>query len=296
MIFDSHCHAWRAWPYDAAVPDPEHRGSIESLLYEMDRHGVERALVVCARIGDDIGPAWANDDNNAYADAAVRRHPDRFSMVADVDCAWRPEHHTSGAAHRLQAAVDRFDLVGFTHYVGQPDGWFDTDDGLAFFDVAAANDLLASIAAPPSWQPAIQRLARRHPSMPILLHHQGEVRLSAPTFGEDLASVLAGAAFPNIHVKASGFHYLTEPSWDYPYERARHDVLTPLLDAFGPQRLLWGSDFPAARWHLTYTQSLEAFRSFPPLADLPGLDDVLGGNLTALVETRRPRSPHGDSQ
>jgi len=289
VIFDSHCHAWRAWPYDAAVPDPEHRGSVESLVYEMDRHGIERAMVVCARIGDDIGPAWSNEDNNSYVDAAVRRFPDRLSMVADVDCSWRPEYHTAGAAARLQEAIDRFDLVGFTHYVRLPaDGWFDSDEGRAFFDVAAANNLIASIAASPAWQPALHRLAQRYPSMPILLHHQGELRLASPDFAADLEAVLAGAAFPNISIKASGFHYLTEPSWDYPYHRARTDVLTPLLAAFGPARLLWGSDFPAARWHLTYTQSLEAFRSLSPLAGHPDLDLVLGGNLTELVRTRRP--------
>lgn len=290
MIFDSHCHAWRAWPYDASVPDPDSRGSIESLLYEMDRHGVERALVVCARIGDDIGPAWSNADNNAYVDAAVRRHPDRLSMVADVDCSWRPEYHTPGAADRLREAIERYDLVGFTHYVRTPeDGWFDSDDGQAFFDVAAAHRLLASIAAAPAWQPAIHRLAQRHPELPILLHHQGELRLDSPHFAADLDAVLAGAAFANIFVKASGFHYLTEPSWDYPYVRARNEVLTPLLGAFGPRRLLWGSDFPAARWHLTYTQSVEAFRSLPPLAGHPDLHRVLGGNLTDLIRTRRPR-------
>jgi L-fuconolactonase len=289
VIFDSHCHAWRAWPYDAAVPDADHRGSIESLLYEMDEHGVERAMVVCARIGDDVGPAWSNDDNNAYVDAAVRRFPDRLSMVADVDCSWRPEYHTAGAAARLQEAVDRYDLVGFTHYVRLPeDGWFDSDDGRAFFDVAAANHLLASIAAAPAWQPAIHRLAQRYPDLPILLHHQGELRLTSPDFESDLAVVVAGAAYPNIHIKASGFHYLTAPSWDYPYARARAEVLTPLLDAFGPRRLLWGSDFPAARWHLTYTQSLEAFRSHAPLADHPDLERVLGGNLADLISTRRP--------
>jgi L-fuconolactonase len=291
VIFDSHCHAWRAWPYDATVPDPEHRGSIESLLYEMDQHGVDRAMVVCARIGDDVGPAWSNDDNNAYVDAAVRLFPDRLSMVADIDCSWRPEYHTAGAAARLQEAVDRYDLVGFTHYVRLPeDGWFDSDDGRAFFEVAAANDLLASIAAGPAWQPAIHRLAQRHPDLPILLHHQGELRLGSPTFAVDLAAVVAGAAFANIHVKASGFHYLTEPSWDYPYTRARAEVLTPLLDAFGPHRLLWGSDFPAARWHLTYTQSLEAFRSLPPLVGHPGLEQIMGGNLAELVRTRRPHA------
>ena len=36
MIVDSHCHAWTTWPYDTSVPDPQHRGTIERLLFEMD--------------------------------------------------------------------------------------------------------------------------------------------------------------------------------------------------------------------------------------------------------------------
>ena len=43
MIIDSHCHAWTTWPYDATVPDPDSRGRIEQLLFEMDRNGVDRA-------------------------------------------------------------------------------------------------------------------------------------------------------------------------------------------------------------------------------------------------------------
>ena len=65
-MIDSHVHAWRQWPYDQAVPDPATRGCIDHLLYEMDRHEVERALVVCARIG-------GNDDNNEYVARAAAR-------------------------------------------------------------------------------------------------------------------------------------------------------------------------------------------------------------------------------
>ena len=50
MIVDSHCHAWRTWPYQPPVPDPEGRGTVEQLLFEMDGAGVDRAAVVCARI------------------------------------------------------------------------------------------------------------------------------------------------------------------------------------------------------------------------------------------------------
>ena len=37
MVIDSHTHAWKYWPYQPPVPDPESRGRVEQLLWEMDR-------------------------------------------------------------------------------------------------------------------------------------------------------------------------------------------------------------------------------------------------------------------
>ena len=118
MIIDSHCHAWTTWPYDATVPDPDSRGRIEQLLFEMDRNGVDRAILICARI--DFNP-----DNNEYVAEAASRHPDRIVPFPDIDCSWSPEYHTPGAVDRLRAAADRWSMAGFTHYVEeQNDGWF----------------------------------------------------------------------------------------------------------------------------------------------------------------------------
>src|SRR5687767_5439630 len=100
MIVDSHCHAWTVWPYDTAVPDPHHRGTIEQLLFEMDREQVDRAVVICARIDH-------NPDNNAYVVQAAKAHGDRLVPFPDVDSAWSSEYHTPGAADRLASAIDR---------------------------------------------------------------------------------------------------------------------------------------------------------------------------------------------
>lgn len=289
MIVDSHCHAWRRWPYDDRVPDRDHRGSAEALLYEMDRHGVERAVVVCARIGEGAG---RNDDNNGDVAQVASRHPDRLVAFADVDCSWRPEHHTDGAADRLRAVVEGLGLVGFTHYVGPADdGWFRTDEGERFVAAAAELDLVMSLAAGPAWQPEVRRLAAAHPTLPLLLHHQGGLRLDSPTFDGDLEQVLETAQVPSVLVKVSGFHYLTTPPWDYPYTEAREHVTRRLHEAYGEHRLAWGSDFPAARPHLTYTQSLEVVRSRCTWLSAPGLAQVLGGTMAEVLRTRRPPAP-----
>lgn len=101
MIADSHCHAWQMWPYDSKVSDPNQRGSIETLLFEMDNNSVERAAVVCARIGGGAGGnGFANEDNNEYVSNFAKKYPDRLTAWIDVDCIWRPEHHTPNAAKR----------------------------------------------------------------------------------------------------------------------------------------------------------------------------------------------------
>lgn len=291
MIFDAHCHAWNRWPYDLAVPDPATRGSAEALLYEMDAHGVERAAVICARIGGGAGgDGFANDDNNAYVVAFAADHPDRIAPIIDVDCVWRAEHHTSGAAARLAAEADRTGAIGFTHYVTpENDGWFLTTDAHEFFRAAANRGLIASLALTAPWFADLRVIAAANPTMPILLHH-----LAQPRSPADLTALLALADLPNVGVKISGFNYIADDRWEFPYPHGR-EVFRVITQAFGPERLYWGSDFPASRNDLTYRQALELVKSHADFLDASGLSAVLGDNLAALVARPRVVAPRRDA-
>ena len=132
MIVDSHCHAWRTWPYEPPVPDPTSRPAVEQLLFEMDQCGVDKAVLVAARIDH-------NPDDNDYVAYCVSRFPERLYQFADVDCMWWPTYHTPGAAERLKQAVQRYALRGFTHYVDADDdgSWFLSDEGQQFLKAAA---------------------------------------------------------------------------------------------------------------------------------------------------------------
>lgn len=275
MIIDAHCHAWRTWPYEPPVPDAESRGSIDALLWEMDRWGIDQAFLVCARIE-------GNPDNNEYGADAAAAHPDRILQVADVDCTWWPTHHTPGAADRLREAAKRHPIVGFTHYVGQPDDWFTSPDGLEFFATAAELNLIPSIAAAPAWQPQIREIARRFPTLPILCHHLGGMQV-----GEPVEELLRSAEVPNILLKVSGFQYASIDDWDFPYNAARAQF-QPVAEAFGPQRLVWGSDFPASRDKLTYRQAIEVMRTHCDFFDDEAMEWVFGRTLQQILQTRRP--------
>lgn len=290
MIADAHVHAWRVWPYAADVPDPATRGSAETLLYELDRHGIGRALVVAARIGHEVGPAQANDDANDYVAAAVARHPDRLAAAVDVDSRWSPEHHRPGAADRLTAAVDRYGAPVVTHYLGAgDDGWLDSPGGREFAAAAVQARVALSLAAGPAWYPSLDRLAAAFPTLPIMLHHLGGLVLDRPGFAADRAALLALARHPGVVVKVSGFHYAESPSHAYPYARARAEILAPLRDAFGADRLAWGSDFPVCRPHLSYRQAVATVADHTPSWTVRERALVLGGTLDRLLRTTADR-------
>jgi predicted TIM-barrel fold metal-dependent hydrolase len=282
-MFDAHCHAWEHWPYDTSVPDPESRGSIESLLYEMDTHGVERAAVVCARIGGGRGgDGYANAGNNGYVASFAAGHPDRITAWVDVDCSWSDEYHTDGALERLIRETEPDVVTGFTHYFREEnDGWLLTDAAGEFFAHAADRGLVASLAVGAAWHDDLRELARRHPTLAILVHHLGTPRSDA-----DAESLLALAGSPTIGVKVSGFNYNSSSAWDYPYPDSQA-WFRRVAAAFGADRLYWGSDSPASRDQLTYRQSIEVVREHASFLSPHELDAVMGGNLERLVADSR---------
>jgi len=274
-IFDSHVHAWARWPYEPAVPDPSTRGSVEQLLWEMDRNGVDEAALVCASIGD-------NPDNLAYG-AAAAASSGRLHLFADLDCPWSSTYHTKGAAGRLARLVDAYPLAGATHYVTPDnDGWLRSPEADAMVGVAEERGLLLSLALTPAWHSDLRVLAARHPGVVIVCHHLAGLRgIDIPTSRERDA-VVASAELPNIWVKASGFHYSSARSWDHPWPDALA-VLEVLVEHFGTSRLCWGSDYPASIPFCTYRQSLEAVRTHARFLEPAGTAAILGGNLAWLV-------------
>ncbi len=277
MIIDSHSHAWPRWPYQPPVPDGESRGRIEQLLHEMDRHGIDQAVLVCARIDH-------NPDNNDYIFECAQRYPDRIIQFADVDCSWTETYHTPGAAARLAAAADKYALQGYTHYLrGDDDGsWFFSDEGQQFFQTTADRGLIASIAMGPQQQAPLRKLAAQFPSITFLCHHMGGARAGEAPPYPNLKEILASAKMPNINIKMSGFGYVSQVPWGYPYSDTSW-IVRALYEHFGPDRLCWGSDYPVVRSYMTYQHSLEAFRThctFIPDADKTR---ILGDSLNRLL-------------
>jgi L-fuconolactonase len=281
-IVDSHCHAWRRWPYAPLVPDEDSRATIDQLIYEMDLNGVDEAVVVCAAIDNNV-------DNVDYVAFAQERHPRRLHLVADLDCSWSDTYHAAGAVDRLRALDDRLPrLAGFAHYLAEHnDGWLLSAEADRLFAYAATRGLLVSLGASPAWQADLRVLAQRHPSVPVLCNALGGIRAGRTNRSSGIDDVLASASISNIHLKVAGLPYCSERGWDYPWPDAIA-ALARLYDAYGPSRLCWGSDFPACTRFCTFRQSLEAIRQHCDFLTPADLRVVLGDALAGILAGGRP--------
>ena len=104
-------------------------------------------------------------------------------------------------------------------------------------------------------------LAARNPDTLLAIDHLGlQQPFQPPAPAQpwaDLPKVLALAAHDNIRIKISGACTLSHQPFPY------NDIWDPVLriiDAFGFDRCMWGTDWTRATALLTYEQGVEAFR------------------------------------
>jgi predicted TIM-barrel fold metal-dependent hydrolase len=242
----------------------------------MDRHGVERAVVIAASLG-------GNEGNADHAFAEAEASGGRLEVFPDLECHWSPEFRTAGAAGRLAAALERWPMRGFTMYPTHEEGgdWLVSDEGEAFFALAERHGLVASLSLMPRQFAACHELARRHPGLPVLLHHFGFLGPRSGTTPADRGLVEPLAELANVHVKLSGLGKTAGPRDEYPWPKLQWSGEL-LYELFGAERLIWGSDFPVSSKHMTYTQALDAFRRHGPGTEADKAA-ILGGNMARLL-------------
>ena len=246
-IVDAQVHIW-----GGGKPTPVQRQepfSKDQLWQEMSAAGVSRAVLV--------PPTW-DPAGNAVSLAAAREHPDRFAVMGLIDLGEpRPE--------LVENWKKQPGMLGVRLFLATPQATARIKDGSAdwFWPVAERADLAVMMHAG-GLLPAILPLAQRHPRLRICIDSLGApLRSNNEAAFADLPHLLALAKLPNVSVKAEGLPSLsTEP---YPYKNL-HGYLRQIYDAFGPQRLFWGSDL--TRMKMPYGQVVAAVsEGLPWLSD-----------------------------
>lgn len=173
-------------------------------------------------------------------------------------------------------------LKGIRHQVqGEPDPeWLlraDVRDGLA---AVAEAGLVYDLVVLPHQLPACVRAAADHPGLTFVLDHLGKPPIATGALNPWATAVRALAALPNTVCKLSGM--VTEAdhaTWTVDGLRPYADTV---LDAFGPGRLMFGSDWPVCTLAASYGQVVDAAEELTGGLGAEERAEVFGGTATRV--------------
>jgi len=231
---DSHVHVWtddfERYPLspnfdrddvNPPVFEPSH------LLAEQEGAGVTRTVLVQMSF---------YEFDNAYLLDVIAARPERFRGIAIVD-----ESQPDVAATMKDLAtkgVRGFRLYAFPDRVAE---WEDSEGIRTMWRTGAEEGLAMCCLTDPESLPVIHRLCERHPETPVVIDHFARLGAGGRADRERLDQLLALAEFPRTFVKTSAFYALSA-------DGAPYTDLAPMFrevrDAFGSERLMWGSDCP----------------------------------------------------
>ncbi|MGE0538590.1 MAG: amidohydrolase [Dehalococcoidia bacterium] len=269
QVVDAQVHIWSGHtptrPPHRPVPD----FTQAELIREMDEAGIDAAVL--------HPPGW---DPNApeLANEAVRQYPDRLAILGKFPLD-RPESRDLIDGWKQQPG-----MLGlrFTFLDPQPRTWL--SDGMIDWLWPAAERAGVPIALlAGDFLPTVGQIAERHPGLKLIVDHLGRVGRTQDEAGfANLDELLALARYPNVAVKATGApSYSSKP---YPY-RNIHGYLRRIYDAFGPERMFWGTDI--TRMPCSWRQCVTMFTEELPWLSASDKDLIMGRALCTWLDWQR---------
>ena len=237
VVVDTHCHASPFWF------EP-----VEVLLDEMSSNGVDKAALIQFRGVFD----------NSYLLECMSRYPGRFSAVVIVDNA-QPD-----APQRLQEWVNAgAEGVRLGPLERSPGG-----DPLAVWRKAAELGTVVSCLGTVEEfaSPDFESVIREFPSLNIIIEHLGGVgayfgqgREEKTVAYDTYEKVLALSKYSNTYMKVPGLGEICPRPMPFVQPMPFPDIpplIEMAIDAFGANRLMWGSDSPPSAAREGYGNTL----------------------------------------
>lgn len=149
-------------------------------------------------------------------------------------------------------------LVGIRHQVqGESDPrWLVRPDVLRGLAAVAEAGLVYDLVVRPHQLAAAHETARLLPSLTFVLDHAGKPPIASGELRPWADAVRLLASLPNTVCKLSGM--VTEADWGQWSVEDLRPYADTVLDAFGPRRLMFGSDWPVCRLAATYAEVVAA--------------------------------------
>lgn len=281
MIVDAHHHLWdpsvRPYPWMTDRMAPIARGFTEADLREQLPPGVKRTIVVQAvsSLGETL-ELLATAQNSKIV-AGVVGWIDLQSSNALEQIA------------RLRSAPGGDRLVGIRHQAHDEDDprWLVREDVQRGLRAIAGADLVFELLVRARELPAAQDLAAQLPQLRLVVDHGAKPPIAAGEWSPWAQELGRLAQFPNVSCKLSGL--VTEARWDRWSEPEIIPYAQHIVAAFGPERVMFGSDWPVCLLAAPYERVLHlAQRALEPLP-LVQREAVLAENAVRIYRLSAPR-------
>jgi predicted TIM-barrel fold metal-dependent hydrolase len=243
-IIDPHVHVWvndARYPWAPETRDaPQNDRTPAMLLDLMCANNVERTVLV-QYIGYRL--------DNSYAADSMKKYAPNFMGVCRVNPA------DAAAPDRLSGLVAQ----GFHGVRLSPGGdasgdWIKGSLMTPLWKRAESLHVPMCILAPVTRMPDLMPLIEQCPNLDVVIDHLADCPIDQP---EELNKLIALARFPRVYVKIS--HTWAISRQPYPWLDAQ-EYVKRLYTVYGPQRLMWGTDWPVHEKWTTYAKTLSVVR------------------------------------
>jgi L-fuconolactonase len=271
MRIDAHQHFWHYDPdRDAWITAEMARiradflpGDLEPLL---TAHGFDGSVAV---------QAAQSEAETRFLLRLADDHPSILGVVGWVDLLAPDLDRT------LEGFCRHGRFRGVRHIAqGEADDFLAREDVVRGIGVLGEFGLTYDILVYPPQLPAALSLVKALPDQAFVVDHMAKPRIADGVVEPWATQMRELARHPNVWCKISGL--VTEADWGAwtPYDFAPY--LEVVIDAFGPGRLMFGSDWPVCLVAAEYDQVVALVDDF--LRPLPGRAraGVLGGNAAAF--------------
>jgi L-fuconolactonase len=241
VLIDAHQHFWQVGRNGFVWPTPDlERIHCDYLPRDLDeiaaRWGVTGSVLVQSQ-PSDLDTDWVLD--MARGSDLVR------GVVGWVDLL------APGAAERIAELAARPKFRGVRPMLQSlpDDAWIASPDLDPAIDALVAHDLSLDALVLTRHLNALRSLAARRPDLSIVIDHGAKPPIAGGNFDIWARGIADLASFDNVTCKLSGL--LTEAG-----PRQSPDAIAPyvqhLIASFGPDRLMWGSDWPVVNLVASY--------------------------------------------
>jgi L-fuconolactonase len=206
----------------------------EAMLELMRKAGIDRAILVQAHSAYEF-------DNSYVADVAIA-YPERFVSVCDPTRADAVEELTYWVKERGVGGLRLFPAAE------REPRWLDDPRTFSLWERAQALDIPVCVCLRFRQLPRLRTVIERFPQVRVALDHLGAPRLEDGFPYDNAGPLFDLVKLHNVYLKFSSVNlYDAAKGNSTPQQFFRR-----LLDVFGAQRLMWGTNFPN-----TYDRSLE---------------------------------------